>query len=92
MPADALAELTRLQEQEERAVERMEERQRELATLQALMEDVKRRGEPPDAIEARIRAAEAEIERARQEAAARHRAVEAAERALPADLADENEG
>ena len=38
MPSDALAELTRLQEQEERAVEAMEEHQRQLATLQALLE------------------------------------------------------
>jgi hypothetical protein len=45
MPSDALAELTRLQESEERAAEMMEEYQRQLATFQALPANLKgRRG------------------------------------------------
>ncbi len=41
MPSDdALAELTRLPEQEEQAVEMMEEHRRQLATLQALPTDL----------------------------------------------------
>ena len=52
MPPDPLAEPTRLRDQEERAVERMEEHRRQLATLQALLGDAKQQGEAPGAIEA----------------------------------------
>ena len=64
MPPDPLAELTRLQEQDERAVEGMEEHRRQLATLQAHLEDAKRRGEAPGAVEAWIEAAEASCQAA----------------------------
>lgn len=92
MPSDALAELTRLQEQEERAVEAVEEHRRQRATLEALLEDARRRGEGTGGIEARLRTAEAEVARAEGEAAALHERVAAAGRALPADLRDEDEG
>jgi predicted nucleic acid-binding Zn-ribbon protein len=91
MPTDALAELTRLQEQEERAVEVMDEHRRQLATLQALREDARRRGEPAGGIEARIRAAEAGIADAEREIAALRERIAAAEQALPADLKDDDE-
>ena len=91
MPSDALAELTRLQEQEERAVEVMEEHQRQLATLQALLEDRKRRGEEAGGIEAQMQAAEGEILRAGQEIAALREKIVVAEQALPANLKDEDE-
>ena len=70
MPPDPLAELTRLQEQEERAVKIVEEHRRQIATLEALLEDAKRRGEAPGVIEARIEAAEEEVARAGREIAA----------------------
>ena len=91
MPPDPLAELTRLQEQEERAVEGMEEHRRQLATLQALLEDARRRGEAPAAIEAQIKAAEEGMARAGREIAALRERIAAAEQALPADLRDEDE-
>jgi hypothetical protein len=91
MPSDALAVLTRLQEQEERAVEVMEEHQRQLATLQALLEDTKRRGKPAGGIEAQIQAAEGEIVWAEQEIAVLREKIVAAEQALPADLQDDDE-
>ena len=91
MPPDPLAELTRLQEQEERAVESMEEHQRRLATLQALLEDAKRRGEAPGAIAARIAAAEEGVARAEQEIPALRERIVAAEKALPPDLRDKDE-
>ncbi|MCE3245632.1 MAG: hypothetical protein K0S72_1760, partial [Arthrobacter sp.] len=89
MPSDALAELTRLQEQEERAVEVMEEHQRQLATLQALLEDRKQRGEAAGGIEAQMQAAEGEVLRAEREIAALREKIVAAEQALPANLKDE---
>ena len=89
MPPDPFADLTRLQEQEERAVESMEEHQRQLATLQALLEDAKRRGEAPGAVEAGIEVAEEEVARAGREIAALREKIAAAEKALPADLRDE---
>ena len=89
MPSDALAVLTRLQEQEERVVEVMEEHQRQLATLQALLEDTKRRGKPAGGIEAQIQAAEGEIVWAEQEIAVLREKIVAAEQALPADLQDD---
>ena len=85
MPPDALAELTRLQEQEERAVEAIEEHRRRLATLQALLESARRRGEDAGGIEARARTAEGEVVRAEQAIAAIRERVIAVERALPAD-------
>ena len=91
MPPDPLAELTRLQEQEERAVEGMEEHRRQLATLQALLEDARRRGEAPAAIEAQIKVAEEGMARAGREIAALRERIAAAEQALPADLRDEDE-
>jgi predicted nucleic acid-binding Zn-ribbon protein len=91
MPSDALAELTRLQEQEERAVEVMEEHQRQLATLQALLEDRKQRGEAAGGIEAQMQAAEGEVLRAEREIAALREKIVAAEQALPANLKDEDE-
>ncbi len=92
MPSDALAELTRLQEQEERAVEVMEEHQRQLATLQALLEDRKQRGEAAGGIEAQMQAAEGEVLRAEREIAVLREKIVAAEQALPAKLKDEDEG
>lgn len=89
MPSDSLADLTHLQEQEERAVEAVEGRRRELATAEALLEDAKRLGKATDAIEARMRAAEGEVARAERESAAIREKVVAAERALPADLRDD---
>jgi predicted nucleic acid-binding Zn-ribbon protein len=89
MPSDALAELTRLQEQEERAVEVMEEHQRQLATLQALLEDRKQRGEAAGGIEAQMQAADGEVLRAEREIAALREKIVAAEQALPANLKDE---
>jgi predicted nucleic acid-binding Zn-ribbon protein len=91
MPSDALAELTRLQEQEERAVEVMEEHQRQLATLQALLEDRKQRGEAAGGIEAQMQAADGEVLRAEREIAALREKIVAAEQALPANLKDEDE-
>ena len=91
MPPDALAELTRLQEQEERAVEVMEAHQRQLATLQALLEDTRRRGRATGGIEARMRAAEEGVARAEREIAALREQIVAAERALPVSLKDEDE-
>jgi predicted nucleic acid-binding Zn-ribbon protein len=91
MPSDALAELTRLQEQEERAVEVMEEHQRQLATLQALLEDRKQRSEGADRIEAQMQAAEGEVLRAEREIAALREKIVAAEQVLPANLKDEDE-
>ena len=91
MPPDPLAELTRLQEQEERAVDTMEEHRRQIATLEALLEDAKRRGEAPGAIEARIEAAEDGVTRAEREIAALRERIAAAEKALPADLRDGDE-
>jgi predicted nucleic acid-binding Zn-ribbon protein len=91
MPSDPLAELTHLQEQEERAVEIMEAHQRQLATLQALLEDTKRRGEAAGAIEAQMQAAEGEILRAERAIAALREKIVAAERALPASLRDDDE-
>ena len=91
MPSDPLAELSHLQEQEERAVEVMEEHQRQIATLQALLEDAKRRGEAPGGIEAQIEAAEEEVARAKREIAALRERIAVAEKALPADLRDEDE-
>ena len=91
MPPDPLAELTRLQEQEERAVEAVEEHRRQIATLQALLEDARRRGEAAGGIEARMRAAEAEVARAEREIAALRERIAAAERALPANLKDEED-
>jgi len=91
MPSDALAELTRLQEQEERAVEVMEEHQRQLATLQALLEDRKQRGEAAGGIEAQMQAADGEVLRAEREIAALRETIVAAEQALPANLKDEDE-
>ena len=91
MPSDPLAELSYLQDQEERAVEAMEEHQRQIATLQALLEDAKRRGEVPGAIEAQIEAAEAGVARAGREIAALRERIAVAEKALPADLRDEDE-
>ena len=89
MPPDPFADLTRLQEQEERAVETIEEHRRQLATLEALLEDARRRGETPAAIEARIAAAEEGVARAGREIAALREKIAAAEKALPADLRDE---
>ena len=91
MASDALAELTRLQEQEERAVEVMEEHQRQLATLQALLEDRKQRGEAAGGIEAQMQAAEGEVLRAEQAIAALREKIVTAEQALPANLKDEEE-
>jgi predicted nucleic acid-binding Zn-ribbon protein len=92
MASDALAELTRFQEQEERAVEVMEEHQRQLATLQALLEDRKQRGEAAGGIEAQMQAAEGEVLRAEREIAVLREKIVAAEQALPAKLKDEDEG
>ena len=69
----------------------MEEHRRQLATLQALLEDARRRGEAPAAIEAQIKAAEEGVARAGREIAALRERIAAAERALPADLRDEDE-
>jgi predicted nucleic acid-binding Zn-ribbon protein len=91
MASDALAELTRFQEQEERAVEVMEEHQRQLATLQALLEDRKQRGEAAGGIEAQMQAADGEVLRAEREIAALREKIVAAEQALPANLKDEDE-
>lgn len=91
MPSDPLAELTRLQEQEERAVEAREEQQRRLATLQALLEDAKRRGKDGAGLGAQVQAASGEVARAEQEIAALREKIEAAEQALPADLKDGEE-
>ena len=91
MPSDALAELTRLQEQEERAVEVMEEQQRQLATLQALLEDRKQRGEAAGGIEAQMQAAEGEVLRAEREIAVLREKIVAVEQALPVNLKDEDE-
>lgn len=91
MPSDPLAELTRLQDQEERAVESREEQQRRLATLQALLEDAKRRGKDGAGLEAQVQAASGEVARAEQEIAALREKIEAAEQALPPDLKDGEE-
>jgi predicted nucleic acid-binding Zn-ribbon protein len=91
MLSDALAELTRLQEQEERAVEVMEEHQRQLAMLQALLEDRKRRGEAARGIEAQMQAAEGEVLRAEREIAVLREKIVAVEQALPVNLKDEDE-
>ena len=91
MPSDPLAELTRLQEQEERAVEALEGRRRALATLEALQEGARRRGKADSGIEARTRDAEGEVARAEEEVAAIRQKVVAAERALPANLRDGEE-
>ena len=91
MPSDPPAELTRLQEQEERAGEVMDEHRRQLATLQALAEDATRRGEQAGGIEARIRAAEAGIDDAEREIAGLRERIVAAEQALPAGLRDDDE-
>ena len=90
MPSDALAELTRLQEQEELAVETAEGHRRQLATLQALLEDAKRRGEASAAVEAQVAAAAEGVARAGREIAALRERIAAAERAPPADLRDED--
>ena len=90
MQSDALAELTRLQEQEERAVREMEEQRRQLATLQALLEDAKRRGEAAGAIERQAQAAAAAVTRANREIAALRERIAAAEQALPANLRDDD--
>ena len=90
MPPDPLAELTRLQKREKRAVESVEEHRRQLATLQALLEDARRRGEAPGTIEARIKAAEEGVARAGREIAALRGRIVAAEKALPPDLRDED--
>ena len=92
MPPDPLAELTRLQEQEERAVESMEEHRRQLATLQALLEDAKRRGDTAAVgIEARVRTEEEGVARAEREIAALREQIVAAEKALPPNLKDDDE-
>ena len=91
MPPDAHAELTRLQEQEEQAIALMEEHQRRIATLQALLEGAKRREQATGGIEARIRTAEEGAARAGREIAALRERIVAAEQALPADLRDEDD-
>lgn len=90
MQSDVLAELTRLQEQEERAVREMEEQRRQLATLQALLADAKRRGEAAGAIERQAQAAAAAVTRADREVAALRERIAAAEQALPANLRDDD--
>jgi hypothetical protein len=92
MPSDALAELTRLQEQEERAVEAMERHQRELATLQALLADARGRGDTAAVgIEARVRTEEEGVARAEREIAALRERIVASEKALPLNLKDDDE-
>ena len=91
MPPDPFADLTRLQEQEERAVETIEEHRRQIATLEALLEDARRRGEAPGVIEARIEAAEEEVARAGREIAALRGRIAAAEKALPTNFKDDDE-
>lgn len=91
MPSDPLAELTHLQEQEARAVETMGEHHRQLTTLQALLEDARRRGEAPGAVEAQIKAAGGGIARAEREIATLRARIGTAEQALPADLRDPDE-
>jgi predicted nucleic acid-binding Zn-ribbon protein len=91
VPSDPSAEPARLREQEERAVELIEEHRRQLATLQALLEDARRRGEAPDAVEARIEAAEEGVARAGREIVALRERIAAAERAPPADPRDGDE-
>jgi hypothetical protein len=91
MPSDALAELTRRQEQEVRAVEVMEEHQRQLATLQALLEDTKCRGKPAGALEAQIQATEEEALRAERAITAIREKIVAIEQALSASLRNDDE-
>ena len=89
MPSDPLAGLTHPQEQEARAVEAVEEHQRQLTIRQALLEDARRRGEAPGAVEARIETAGERVARAGRETAALRERIAAAGRAPPADLRDE---
>lgn len=72
-------------------MEVMEEHQRQLATLQALLEDRKQRGEAAGGIEAQMQAAEGEILRVEREIAVLREKIVAVEQVLPANLKDEDE-
>jgi hypothetical protein len=89
MSSDAFADLTRLQEQEERVVEAMEEHRRQVATLQALLGDARRREHGTGRIGAQVRVADEEVGLAERDIAALRERIVAAEKALPADLRDE---
>ena len=58
--------------------------------VQALLENARRRGEAPGAVEAQVEAAEEEVARAGREIAALRERIAAAEQALPAGLRDED--
>ena len=88
MSSDALADLTRLQEQEERVAEAMEHR-RQVATLQALLKDARRREHGTGRIGAQMCVADEEVGLAERDIAALRERIVAAEKALPADLRDE---